>query len=192
MEQSPVSPNLNRNKYDCGGAASAGEEISSCTLMSGSQQQHGIERSPSCAVEGAAPVHPQEQLWSAGCVPGLPKCRNLDHRRPHEPGGEHGRAAAQPDPAREDGGEEIGVLRDAGGDRAAAHRHRRGRALAHGITPTPLELLCLGSSRAREGPAEGRERTPSIAGNDSTAGNELHPSLGMTPQLETNCIHRWD
>lgn len=34
-----------------------------------------------------------------------------DHRRPHEPGGEHGRSAAHPDPTREDGGQEIHVLR---------------------------------------------------------------------------------
>lgn len=34
----PRPPNLNKNKYDCVGAASPEEEISSCTLMSASQQ----------------------------------------------------------------------------------------------------------------------------------------------------------
>lgn len=41
--------------------------------------------------------------------------------------------------------------RDAGGDRAAAHRHRRGGALAHGLTPTLPGQLLQGSPRARAG-----------------------------------------
>ncbi|XP_036250620.1 syntaxin-8 isoform X1 [Molothrus ater] len=62
--------------------------------------------------------------------------------------------------------------RDAGGDRAAAHRHRCGRALAHGVTPTLPGQLLQGSPRAQAGPAEGRD--------------ELHPSLGTNPQLGMN------
>ncbi|XP_031984897.1 syntaxin-8 isoform X4 [Corvus moneduloides] len=98
-----------------------------------------------------------------------------DHRRPHEPGGEHGRPAAHPDTAREDGGQEINVLRDAGGDRAAAHRHRRGRALADALTRIPPEQLLRGEHQgSREGPPACRdllcwESTPQLGINSTAA-----------------------
>ncbi|XP_039937558.1 syntaxin-8 isoform X1 [Hirundo rustica] len=135
-----------------------------------------------------------------------------DHRRPHQPGGEHGRPAAHPDTAREDGGQEIHVLRDAGGDRAAAHRHRRGRALAHGLTPTAPERLLQGSAGLRGAPCPGQdlcagtssilgnqllcwERAPSL-GISSSAGNELHPwesaPLLGTSSILGNQLHSWE